>query len=120
MAERAPRTSNGFSRETAYLSSSSTKTLLEDINISLTSWPEFIVAVTSIYMHKLTGENDIVLGLPMMGRLGSVSIHTPSMVMNLVPLRITVTPNITLAELLRQVSKKSEMYVAIINTVMRN
>lgn len=57
-------------------------------------------------MHKLTGENDIVLGLPMMGRLGSVSIHTPSMVMNLVPLRITVTPNITLAELLQQVSKE--------------
>ncbi|EAO52131.1 Glycine-AMP ligase / L-threonine-AMP ligase / Bacillibactin synthase dhbF [Bacillus thuringiensis serovar israelensis ATCC 35646] len=106
LAERAPRTSNGFSRETAYLSSSSTKTLLEDINISLTSWPEFIVAVTSIYMHKLTGENDIVLGLPMMGRLGSVSIHTPSMVMNLVPLRLTVTPNITLAELLQQVSKE--------------
>lgn len=106
LAERAPRTSNGFSRETAYLSSSSTKTLLEEINISLTSWPEFIVAVTSIYMHKLTGENDIVLGLPMMGRLGSVSIHTPSMVMNLVPLRITVTPNITLAELLQQVSKE--------------
>ncbi len=28
LAERAPRTSNGFSRETAYLSSSSTKTFL--------------------------------------------------------------------------------------------
>ena len=106
MAERAPRTSNGFLRETACLSSSSTKTLLEDINISLTSWPEFIIAVTSIYMHKLTGENDIVLGLPMMGRLGSASIHTPSMVMNLVPLRLTVTPNITLVELLQQVSKE--------------
>ncbi|HDR6312417.1 TPA: amino acid adenylation domain-containing protein [Bacillus cereus] len=106
LAERAPRTSNGFLRETAYLSSSSTKTLLEDINISLTSWPEFIVAVTSIYMHKLTGANDIVLGLPMMGRLGSASIYTPSMVMNLVPLRLTVTPNITLAELLQQASKE--------------
>ncbi|MGN5649109.1 amino acid adenylation domain-containing protein [Bacillus sp. Brlt_9] len=106
LAERAPRTSNGFLRETAYLSSSSTKTLLEDINISLTSWPEFIVAVTSIYMHKLTGANDIVLGLPMMGRLGSASIYTPSMVMNLVPLRLTVTPNITVAELLQQVSKE--------------
>ena len=47
-------------------------------------------------MHKLTGANDIVLGLPMMGRLGSASIYTPSMVMNLVPLRLTVTPNITL------------------------
>lgn len=106
LAERAPRTSNGFLRETAYLSSSSTKTLLEDINISLTNWPEFIVAVTSIYMHKLTGANDIVLGLPMMGRLGSASIYTPSMVMNLAPLRLTVTPNITLAELLQQVSKE--------------
>ena len=106
LAERAPRTSNGFSRETAYLSSSSTKTLLEDINVSLTSWPEFLIAVTSIYMHKLTGANDIVLGLPMMGRLGSASIYTPGMVMNLVPLRLTVTPNITLAELLLQVSKE--------------
>lgn len=106
LAERAPRTSNGFLRETAYLSNASTKTLLEDINISLTSWPEFVVAVTSIYMHKLTGANDIVLGLPMMGRLGSVSIHTPSMVMNLVPLRLKLTPNITFAELIQQVSKE--------------
>ncbi len=42
----------------------------------------------------------------MMGRLGSASIYTPSMVMNLVPLRLPVTPNITLAELLQQVSKE--------------
>lgn len=71
-------------------------------------------------MHKLTGANDIVLGLPMMGRLGSASIYTPSMVMNLVPLRLTVTPNITLAELLQQVSKEIKTYAVIINTVMRN
>ena len=39
-------------------------------------------------MHKLTGASDIVLGLPMMGRLGSVSHSYTSMVMNLVPLRL--------------------------------
>ncbi|KFN01510.1 non-ribosomal peptide synthetase [Bacillus clarus] len=106
LAERAPRTSNGFLRETACLSSSSTKLLQENTKALMMNWPEFIVAVTSIYIHKLTGAKDVVLGLPMMGRLGSVSIHTPSMVMNLVPLRLSVNPNITFTEFMQQVSSE--------------
>ncbi|WP_144599892.1 condensation domain-containing protein, partial [Siminovitchia fortis] len=55
-------------------------------------------------MHRMTGAHDIVLGLPVMMRLGSCALQTPGMVMNLVPLRLTCKPEMTLSALVRQVS----------------
>lgn len=100
MVEWVLRILNGFLWEIVYLFSFSMKILLEDINILLISWLEFIVVVISIYMYKLIGENDIVLGLLMMGCLGFVFIYILSMVMNLVLFCIIVILNIIFVELL--------------------
>lgn len=65
-----------------------------------------VIAVTAVYVNRLTGSEDVILSLPMMGRLGSSSLNIPSMVMNLLPLRLSVKPEMSFKELVKQVSKE--------------
>ncbi|MEU6846453.1 amino acid adenylation domain-containing protein [Streptomyces sp. NPDC046716] len=67
------------------------------------TWPDVLVAAQALYTARATGRADVVLGLPMMGRMGSVALRVPGMVMNVLPLRLTVAPDATFAELVRQV-----------------
>lgn len=106
LAERAPRTSKTFLRQPAHLSRLSTESLRKVAHDCNANWPDLIIAATAIYIHKLTSAQDIVLGLPMMGRLGSASINIPGMVMNVVPLRLSISSNMSLAEVVGQVSNE--------------
>ncbi|GAB3214056.1 non-ribosomal peptide synthetase [Marinactinospora endophytica] len=63
------------------------------------SWAEALVALFAGYLHRRTGAREVLLGLPAMGRLGSAALRTPSMVVNVLPLRLAVGPGDTLAEL---------------------
>ncbi|GAB3143234.1 hypothetical protein GCM10027290_19300 [Micromonospora sonneratiae] len=64
-----------------------------------TRWPDLVLAAVVALLHRRTGADEVVLGLPVMGRLGSASLRVPCMGMNIVPLRIAVPPVATLAEL---------------------
>lgn len=68
------------------------------------TWSEVLLAVTAAQLHHLTGEPEIVLSLPAMGRLGSVSLRVPCMVRNILPLRVAMTASDTLRDLAARVS----------------
>lgn len=106
LADRAPRTSKGFLSQTGYLSSSATQALKANAHIYSGSWHEVVIAVTAVYVNRLTGSEEVILSLPMMGRLGSSSLNIPSMVMNLLPLRLSVKPEMSFKELVKLVSKE--------------
>lgn len=106
LADRAPRTSESFLRQTAYLSQSSANELKAAASSHAVNWHELVIATTASYIHRMTSAEDVVLGLPMMGRLGSVSLNIPGMVMNLLPLRLSVHPDMSFAELVLQVSQE--------------
>jgi nonribosomal peptide synthetase MxcG len=63
------------------------------------SWSDVVLAVTAAYLHRSTGAPEIVLSLPAMGRLGSVSLRVPSMVRNILPLRVAVDEQDSLRDL---------------------
>ena len=65
-----------------------------------------IVAATAIYLHRLTGAEDVVIGLPVTGRVGANSRRTPSMLANVIPLRLRVQPDFKLAKIVGQVSEQ--------------
>lgn len=67
---------------------------------------EFMFAAAALYLHRMTGAGDVVLGVPSMGRMGSVALRVPSTVVNVLPLRLTLRPSDTLAELLAQVTRE--------------
>ncbi|MEC0532316.1 non-ribosomal peptide synthetase DhbF [Bacillus spizizenii] len=106
LADRAPRTSNSFLRQTAYLPLSDVNALKESARYFSGSWHEVVIAVSAVYVHRMTGSRDVVLGLPMMGRLGSASLNVPAMVMNLLPLRLSVSSSMSFSELIQQISRE--------------
>ncbi|MGW0333689.1 amino acid adenylation domain-containing protein [Streptomyces sp. NPDC003011] len=68
------------------------------------SWSDVVLAATAAYIQRATGAPEIVLSLPAMGRLGSVSLRVPSMVRNILPLRIAVNEQDSLRDLAVRVS----------------
>ncbi len=69
-----------------------------------THWYSVLIASIAAYVHRMTRANDVVLGVPLMGRLGSVAIQTPAMRVNILPVRVSFTAGQTLAELVKQVN----------------
>ncbi|QQD77436.1 amino acid adenylation domain-containing protein [Curtobacterium sp. YC1] len=55
--------------------------------------PKTVVAIVALYMSKITGEERVSLGLPVTARRGKVAKTTPSMLSNILPLRIDVPAN---------------------------
>ncbi|MFD4779089.1 amino acid adenylation domain-containing protein, partial [Streptomyces sp. NPDC058427] len=62
-----------------------------------------LVAAVAAYLHRVTGEQDLVLGLPVHARQDAVSAAVPGMVSNIVPLRLTLRPGTTGADLVADV-----------------
>ncbi|MET8759982.1 non-ribosomal peptide synthase/polyketide synthase [Lentzea sp. NPDC004782] len=67
-------------------------------------WPLTVIAAMAAYTHRVTGAQNVVLRVLMAGRLGPVALATPSMLVNEVPLWLTVTPATTFADLVAQVA----------------
>lgn len=106
LSDRTSLASRSALRRTAYLPPSTMEGLQAAARGAGASWPDVVVAATAAYLHRLTGAPEVVLGLPVMGRLGSVSLRVPSMVMNIVPLRVTVHPDASLSEIIRHVAQE--------------
>ncbi|MCF7750162.1 amino acid adenylation domain-containing protein [Bacillus subtilis subsp. subtilis] len=54
-------------------------------------WPDLLSALAGEYCRRFSGLDEVVLGVPFMGRLGSASARVPAMVMNVLPLRVAAT-----------------------------
>ncbi|QKV96264.1 amino acid adenylation domain-containing protein [Streptomyces sp. NA02950] len=65
---------------------------------------ELFLAAAAAYVHRVTGAEDIVLGVPTMNRSGSAALRTPGTVSNVLPLRVTVRPGTSLARLVGDVA----------------
>ncbi|MFD3514610.1 amino acid adenylation domain-containing protein [Streptomyces sp. NPDC058657] len=103
LAGRTALPSRTFHRRTAHLSPTATDQLRELASSIRATWPEVLIAAQALHLSRATHAEEVVLGLPMMGRMGSVALRVPGMVMNVLPLRLTVSPSATFAELTRQV-----------------
>ncbi|MFB7358222.1 amino acid adenylation domain-containing protein [Streptomyces gardneri] len=62
-----------------------------------------LVAAVAAYLHRVSGEQDLVLGLPVTARRDEVSATVPGMVSNIVPLRLSAGPALTGAALVAHV-----------------
>ncbi|WP_374206112.1 amino acid adenylation domain-containing protein [Streptomyces roseoverticillatus] len=94
--------SRGHLRATAHLDPGATVRLRRLAASVRATWTDVLFAAQALYVARATRSEDVVLGLPMMGRMGSVALRVPGMVMNVLPLRLTVTPGTTFAELVHQ------------------
>ncbi|PZS59450.1 enterobactin synthase subunit F [Stenotrophomonas maltophilia] len=54
----------------------------------LQPWPDVLAALSAEYLRRMSAADEVVLGVPSMGRLGNASARVPAMVMNVLPLRV--------------------------------
>ncbi|HJE59143.1 MAG TPA: amino acid adenylation domain-containing protein, partial [Nocardiopsis listeri] len=64
------------------------------------TWADAVIAAFAAYTHRITGSDDLLLGSPSMGRVGTVGLRTPAMVVNVLPLRLRVGSADTVADAL--------------------
>ncbi|WP_405783769.1 amino acid adenylation domain-containing protein [Streptomyces sp. NBC_00859] len=64
------------------------------------------IAATAAYLHRMTGAQELVLGLPVAARTADAR-RVPGVASNVVPLRITIAPNATLEGFLRHVAEET-------------
>ncbi|MFD6392829.1 amino acid adenylation domain-containing protein [Nocardia sp. NPDC060259] len=68
------------------------------------TWADVLVAGYVGFVHRLLGETDVVIALPVMARVGKTALTTPSMAVNVLPLRISVSSADRLGELGKRVA----------------
>ncbi|MFF1422359.1 amino acid adenylation domain-containing protein [Streptomyces sp. NPDC058280] len=103
LVERAPALMTRRLRRTSELSAADTHSLYAAAERAGTRASRLLIAAVAAYLHRVSGEQDLVLGLPIAARQDSVSAGIPGMVSNIVPLRLSVRPGTTGAELLADV-----------------
>jgi amino acid adenylation domain-containing protein len=106
LTNRSSHTSRNMLRRIMNLSDLETQNLKQAAHHAKTRWSVILIAATAAYIHRLTGMEDLVFGLPVSSRLTPVSRTTPCMMANELPLRLHINHTNTCRELIEQVSKK--------------
>ncbi|MGW6916117.1 non-ribosomal peptide synthase/polyketide synthase [Kitasatospora sp. NPDC054939] len=77
-------------------------------------WSRVVIAATALYAHRLTGNQDVVLAMPVTARRGADRdlMSVPGTMSNVVPLRLTVRPDMRWGELVAQVAQEVAAAVA--------
>ncbi|MCL6669243.1 non-ribosomal peptide synthetase [Streptomyces panaciradicis] len=67
---------------------------------------DLLATATAVYLHRMTGAEDLVLGLATMSRLGSAALRTPGTASDVLPLRVRATARTPLTEAARDVAEE--------------
>ncbi|PVE12341.1 non-ribosomal peptide synthetase, partial [Streptomyces scopuliridis] len=111
LADRQPSLPRYLERRTAFLDEGVLDGLRATAREADVSWPAVAVAALAAYMHRMTGNRDVVLGLPVVARGAMATRTIPGMMSNVLPFRLEVHPGTTVRELVRQASK--ELHLAL-------
>ncbi|WP_277743985.1 amino acid adenylation domain-containing protein [Streptomyces sp. LX-29] len=104
LSDRSGLPAREFLRRVTDLDPEATEALRARARELSAPWSELLLATTVGYLHHVTGAPEVVLSLPVMGRLGSVALRVPACVRNVLPLRVAVGPQDTLGDLVARVS----------------
>ncbi|MHA7223649.1 amino acid adenylation domain-containing protein [Arthrobacter sp. RHLT1-20] len=64
------------------------------------SAPALVLTTAALYLHRITGEREVSVALPVTARRGKLAKSTPSMLSNILPVRIGVDPGATVRDTL--------------------
>ncbi|MET8560980.1 amino acid adenylation domain-containing protein, partial [Streptomyces flaveolus] len=92
-------------RTTAELAPSASADLRALARSLKTAYATLVIATAAVAVARITGSDEVTLGVPVLGRKGSVQLRTPGMMANILPVRLTVRQDQTIEEFVRQVSR---------------
>ncbi|MFI1708376.1 amino acid adenylation domain-containing protein [Streptomyces griseoruber] len=101
---RAAPPSDSFLRHVTRLSPEVLDRLRATARAARTSWSAVVVAAVAAQLHRVTGLRDITVGIPVSARHGARARNIPGMVSNELPLRVILSPEMTVGDVLRNVA----------------
>ena len=110
LSGKRPAGSHSFLRNTGYVPRALVEALARAAKPHGATLAHVIEATAALYLHRLTGARDLLLGIPLTARVGEKMRRVPGCVSNILPLRVEFSPADTFGSLLRQVAaRKREM-----------
>ncbi|MBV9141206.1 MAG: amino acid adenylation domain-containing protein, partial [Pseudonocardiales bacterium] len=103
---RSSTTPESFVHQVSCLSPSSVDRVRAAARQARVPWSRMVLTAVAVYVHRLTGIQDVVVGLPVTARQGSLLQRVPGMVSNVLPLRLSVRPEVSPADLIGQVARE--------------
>lgn len=70
--------------------------------LARTNWATGLIAAVVAYLHRMTGQEEILLSLPVANRTTAMEKRAPGMTANVLPLRVDVGRAVTVRSLIRQ------------------
>ncbi|MEV6117136.1 amino acid adenylation domain-containing protein, partial [Streptomyces sp. NPDC052109] len=70
-----------------------------------TNFAGLMISAAVLYQHHLTGRRDVVVGVPVSGRVGTRDLAIPLMTNNVLPIRVEITPDTTVSDLVRRTTR---------------
>ncbi|WP_420548130.1 amino acid adenylation domain-containing protein [Curvivirga sp.] len=77
---------------------------LENIEQNIAS-VDLLIATVAVYLARMTGQPEQVIGVPFMRRMGSAAIASSAPMVNILPLRVPVDPDQSIVEMALNVAK---------------
>jgi amino acid adenylation domain-containing protein/non-ribosomal peptide synthase protein (TIGR01720 family) len=106
LAGRPATVPGSHERLTGSVSEADAEALRDLARAARVAWPVVVMAGIAGYLHRVTGGQDVILGLAVSARQDEVTRRTPGMVSNAIPMRFTVQPDMTVVDLLRSAGKE--------------
>ncbi|MFF8812629.1 AMP-binding protein [Streptomyces pactum] len=106
LAGRSPGMPRWLRRRTCHIDPAAAEALRDLAREVGVAWPALVVAGTALYLSRMTGGRDVVLGLPVSARTTVASRNAPGMLSNVVPLRMEIDPAAPLERLLRDAARE--------------
>jgi nonribosomal peptide synthetase DhbF len=101
-----PTSEGGLLRRSTVLAPDFVDALRTAARAAQGSYPQLMIAAIAIYFYRMTGAEDLVLGMPVTARSNARLRRVPFMLANAVPLRLKITAADTVADVVRQVGKR--------------
>src|SRR5579859_674229 len=92
-------------RSTGHLSGETSRQLADLSKAAGISLPQALISLIAAYYQRATGVSVLVFGMPVSGRINTVLRRSVSVCANMVPIRLSFTPEMTVTELFAQVSR---------------
>lgn len=77
---------------------------LEKIGNKITS-VDLLISAVALYLARMTGQDEQVIGVPFMRRMGSAAMSSSAPVVNILPLRVSFEPGTSIAQMAQGVAK---------------
>ncbi|MFE0151466.1 amino acid adenylation domain-containing protein [Nonomuraea sp. NPDC059007] len=106
LARRAGQPARSFVRELGRLDAAATARLKDGAAAHRANWAEVVMAAVAGYLHRMTGDRNVVVGVPFMGKPGSAYPRVPGTWVNVLPVDIAAGPGTSGAELLRRTRER--------------